>query len=283
MSIAEDKEVARLLQPLKDEILRLKEEAALGGSSARSGKTDRRHEQDRTGASKLSAYHADFILKKFQKEFKQRSSGAGLLEIWHVFRENDREEPYGTLNKNEFVDAIMDYGGSGSSRRLQITRLEAEALFYLFDSNRSGSINYVEAIEGLCSELPEVRRKKVERVFTALDPENQGKLIYSEMMERFDPEIHPQYQMAGIDPGQVRKSVEETLKLCEERGDNRDEDRSDGFISRTEFMRFFRGISNSIESERYFEMVLEAFLGDPYFDFVTPPKPKPRKKSPDRR
>lgn len=265
---------------LKAENARLRAEAAALSSSGASSSG-----APRSRGSRLNAYNQEALLQKLQKEFKQRSSGAGLHDMWIKFREHDTEEPWGVLNEREFVNAMMAYAGSGSSRRLQISRIEAVELFLIFDTNGSnqsgGGVNYIETIDHLCGKLTEERRKKVERAFDYLDPDGTGELSHKETFLRFEPELHPAVVKGKREAATVREEVLRTLALCEEQGDNRHQDRGDGRITRREWVRYFTGISNSIESERYFEMVLEAFLNAPEVDLnvAIPPPPKNRAKS----
>lgn len=81
----------------------------------------------------------------------------GFLHFEKVLKSNDINNN-GLLNLDQFRSVIKE-------QKIDITNVEATNLFGIFDSNKTGQIDYLEFLQTLKGEIPEYRRIIIDRIW----------------------------------------------------------------------------------------------------------------------
>ena len=92
----------------------------------------------------------------------------------------------GRLSQNDFLQAFDD---------LKITNIQSSELsmiFEIYDSQRSGTIDYAAFFRDLLTEMPPQRATLVREAFKHIDPNNNGSLEIDELKAKFNAKRHPE-------------------------------------------------------------------------------------------
>lgn len=108
----------------------------------------------------------------------------GFISLKRQFRLLDQDQN-GKLTQNEFLQAF------DSMKITNVQSSELKMVFDMYDSQRTGSINYQNFLDDLITAIPEKRLKLVNEAFVHLDKNKNGYLELNELKGRFVPQRHP--------------------------------------------------------------------------------------------
>ncbi|CAK1604476.1 unnamed protein product [Parnassius mnemosyne] len=168
------------------------------------------------------------------------SRGAcGILALGRVFRRMDNNGNK-NVNKEEFVKGLAETG-------LEISEKEAEETFDRFNIDNSGFISFDELIKQIRPPMSDSRRAVVEKVFRKFDKDGHGVITVNDIRKVYCVNSHPLY-MSGEET--AAKVMNRFLANFEVDGSE------DGSVTLEEFMNFYSGISVSIDSDCYFDLMM---------------------------
>lgn len=144
------------------------------------------------------------------------------------------------LNLEEFIKGLHDTG-------LDVTEQEATDMFNKFDTDGSGSINMTEFLVAIRPNMSEARVNIVEQAFAKLDKTGDGAITIEDLKHVYSVRSHPLY-ISGEETEDV--ILRKYLANFEENGN------PDGTVTREEFMQYYAGLSASIDSDAYFDLMM---------------------------
>ena len=89
-----------------------------------------------------------------------------------------------SLDKNEFKKAMREM-------TIQLQDSEFEALFALFDQDKSGTISFDELLVAIRGPVNEKRRTLINMAFDVLDTDGSGTIDGEEIASKYDASKHP--------------------------------------------------------------------------------------------
>jgi Ca2+-binding EF-hand superfamily protein len=128
---------------------------------------------------------------------------------------------------------------------MHVTKSELAEIFRHFDRNKSGFINLDELLIGLQGDLDSRRLQFVRMAFNILDRDGSGIVTLDEIAAAYDESKNPDV-LSG------RKTQEEAFREFMNVWDQN----QDGFITWQEFQEYYKGVSASIDSDDYFELMI---------------------------
>ena len=180
----------------------------------------------------------DPIMRKLKLTLASRGA-KGLAGLARRFKLSDKDHS-GSLDNVEFKIAMRE-------TKMGITDDEALTLFKTFDTDESGEINYNEFLVKLAGTMSIRRKKLVNLAFDVLDKDGNGVIELADIAAAYNVTKHPQFLS-----GQRTKEdiLLEFLSGFEVGGDK------DGKVTREEFENYYAGMSASIDSDNYFELMI---------------------------
>ena len=178
------------------------------------------------------------LIKMIKDRIRLRNPGeSGIRSFTMAFCAMDRQH-----DQNVSVEELFN----GLQRlRVPCTVAEVTRVVQLFDSDGNGKLNITEFVAGLAEPLPRRRKDLVERAFRSLDVDDSGNITMKELGEKYHADQHPSVLAGERTVAQVMHDFASLWDADE-----------DGSITRDEFFRYYRGISSSIESDDYFELMM---------------------------
>lgn len=86
--------------------------------------------------------------------------------------------------------------------------------------------------------------------FRKVDVTGDGKLTVEDLLRSYHVVNHPKFRIGEMTEEQVRNQL-----LAKYEGDS--QEKSDGIVTKQEFLDFYTGVSASVDSDDYFELMLQ--------------------------
>ncbi|CAG0884904.1 unnamed protein product [Darwinula stevensoni] len=168
----------------------------------------------------------------------QRGS-SGILGLGRVFRRMD-DNMNKSLSIEEFTKGMQDTG-------LKVTNDETQALFKMFDKDGSGSINFDEFLINVRPPMSNNRKKLVEMAFNKMDVTGDGVITVEDLQKTYNVKSNPKYLSGEETEEQILRKF---LAKFEENGS------VDGKVTKDEFYDYYSGVSASIDTDAYFDLMM---------------------------
>jgi Ca2+-binding EF-hand superfamily protein len=178
------------------------------------------------------------VVRVVREKLKERGTDS-IRALGIFFRNMDNNHSL-TLDKEEFKYGLQDYG-------LQLTSQELQTLVDYFDIYRDGLISYDEFLVAIRGPMNATRQALVDQAFNKLDTDRGEFVSLDEISSKYNAKNNPKVLKGEMTEEQVYK---EFMKAFES-------STPDSKITKTEWNKYYTGISASIDSDQYFiEMMI---------------------------
>jgi hypothetical protein len=159
-------------------------------------------------------------------------------------------QDYGIQLNSREVDEAFSYFGNYFFHTSFFVSLVAASFFFFFlspfkDRDRSGTIDIDEFLIGIKGDLNDRRKKFVSMAFNILDIDGSGEITIDEMMSKYDFTQNPDV-ISGKKT--IKQAAKEFMNHWEKDGNE--------VITYEEFEDYYKGISASIDTDDYFELMM---------------------------
>ncbi|VDD87069.1 unnamed protein product [Enterobius vermicularis] len=164
---------------------------------------------------------------------------AGIKSLGRSFRIMDDNENR-KLGYDEFKKGLADFG-------VTMDEAEVSSAFNRFDKDNSGFIDFDEFLLALRPPMSKARLDIIDQAFKKLDKTGDGVVTVDDMQGVYNYQRHPQY-ISG------EKTKEDLFKqfLANFEVDGH----VDGKVTKEEFLNYYAGISASIDTDVYFDLMM---------------------------
>jgi len=154
-----------------------------------------------------------------------------------------------TLSRAEFEKACRDFKTEMSSEDVGV-------IFYAFDLNRDGYIQYDEFLRVIRGEMNDYRRSITVRAFQKLDKNSDGTIEVQDLIGVYNPSKHPSVIEGRKTPEQVLGEFLETFETHHNQMYNGGH--NDQRVTEEEFIEYYTNISASIDDDMYFAQMMNS-------------------------
>mgnify|MGYP003884384371 CR=1 FL=1 len=178
------------------------------------------------------------LLARIRSEVVSRNGSSGIKNMGRLFRIMD-DSGDRRLSVGELSRGLQDYG-------IQVSRADVNMIFAHFDEDGSGSISFDEFLEALANDMTTKRRELVKLAYKKLDKDGSGQVTRSDIEQAYDVSQNPEVLAGKITPEEAFTKFMAQWET----------DKADGIITIDEFMKYYHGVSASIDRDDYFELVI---------------------------
>jgi len=214
-----------------------------------------RYDLDNSGCLTTDEFCRSLFKLDGDTEFKAKSAIARMREVLSLraggfeslramstqFRIIDRNHS-GQLSKDEYNTALDILF---SAYNVKFSQAERNALFTLFDFDRSNKVSYDEFTRGVRGDMNDFRLGWVKQAFAILDKDGSGTVDARDIASAYDVSQNPAVQSGKVSPDDAM------LQFLQHYDGN-----SDGKVTLEEFIESYQWVSASIESDDYFELMM---------------------------
>lgn len=140
----------------------------------------------------------------------------------------------------EFKKGMRDFG-------CDVSPEEMVEMFNAFDADKTGSLSFDELLSALRPPMRKCRRDLVMRAFKKLDRTNTGEITIDDLRGVYSAKFHPKYMNGQWTEEDVFLEFLKTFDSPNE---------PDGIVSWDEFYNYYTGVSASIDSDAYFDVMM---------------------------
>lgn len=141
----------------------------------------------------------------------------------------------------EFKKGIQDYG-------LTLKQEQMLELFARFDKDKNGFVDFDEFLESLRPPMPECRKKLIMQAFNKLDKTHDGIITTEDLKGVYNVKHHPKFLNGEFTEDQCLRVFLDSF----------DSDQKDGVVTKEEFLNYYSGVSASIDSDAYFDLMMRS-------------------------
>lgn len=237
------------------EMLHLSKILELEADETLMGALFKRYDLDHTGLLTVDEFSRALFKLDGDIEMKAKSAVARMREVlamraggyetlralYRQFRIMDRDHT-SSLSKDEWniaLDILF------SAYNVKFSPAEKNALFTMFDMDKSGSVNYDEFVRGVRGDMNDFRVDWVKQAFRILDKDGSGVIDLNEIASVYDVSHNPAVQGGKTSPQQAFGAFLAHW-----------DSNQDGRVTFEEFLDNYQWVSASIDSDDYFELMM---------------------------
>jgi Ca2+-binding EF-hand superfamily protein len=187
-------------------------------------------------------------VEKVLNQIREMLASRGIKEVCSIaryFRVVDENNTQ-TIDFKEFKKCCEQF-------QLNLTEDEIKMAFVSFDRDNTGEIDYDEFLRSIRGDMNDFRKNLVNQVFNTLDINGNGEISFDELQAKYSAKNHPEVLSGRKTENEVLKEFMDTFQdtynyLCGTETDN--------IITLEEFMEYYENISMTIDSDEYFEILL---------------------------
>ena len=187
-------------------------------------------------------------VEKVLNQIREILASRGIKEVCSIaryFRVVDENNTQ-TIDFKEFKKCCEQF-------QLNLTEDEIKMAFVSFDRDNTGEIDYDEFLRSIRGDMNDFRKNLVNQVFNTLDINGNGEISFDELQAKYSAKNHPEVLSGRKTENEVLKEFMDTFQdtynyLCGTETDN--------IITLEEFMEYYENISMTIDSDEYFEILL---------------------------
>ncbi|KAK3090922.1 hypothetical protein FSP39_015733 [Pinctada imbricata] len=168
-----------------------------------------------------------------------KRGASGIKGLGRIFRIMDKDRSH-TLSKDELKNGLQKYGINLDDQTIQ-------ELFQKLDNDGSGNINFDEFLDAVRGTLNTRRQQAVEKAFGKMDATGDGVITIEDIRKQYDVSQNPKYQKGEWTADQC---FGQFLKIFDSPNDK------NGKVTKEEFINYYAGVSESIDSDDYFEEMM---------------------------
>lgn len=162
----------------------------------------------------------------------------GIKGLGRVFRIAD-DNGDKAIDLYEFGKLLQDYG-------LEVSECETKQMFNDFDIDGSGKLCFDEFLAALRPPMSEARRNIIKQCFDVMDVTGDGVINMDDLKKTYKAREHPKYKNGEWTEQQVFQHFMKSF------GDSD----ADGQITMEEYLNYYSGVSLSIDSDVYFDLMM---------------------------
>ena len=144
-----------------------------------------------------------------------------------------------SLDFNEFKKGIHDYGVDMEAQQIR-------ELFDSMDADGSGTLDFNEFLKSLRPPMNQKRRALILQAFNKLDRTKDGELTVEDLKGVYNVKHHPKYQNGEWTEDQCLREFLDSFDSADK----------DGVVTQEEFINYYSGVSASIDSDVYFDLMM---------------------------
>lgn len=144
------------------------------------------------------------------------------------------------LDKEEFTKGLQDFG-------VYLSPAEIDALFQEMDKDGNGTIRFDEFLVSLRPPMSAARLNLIKQAFKKMDKTGDGVVTVHDLRGVYNAHQHPKYQNGEL-------TEEQIFLLFLKNFDS--PNNPDGKITEEEFINYYAGVSASVDTDAYFDLMM---------------------------
>jgi Ca2+-binding EF-hand superfamily protein len=129
---------------------------------------------------------------------------------------------------------------------IELSALELQQVFSIFDRNGDGFVDIDEFLIGMRGEMNSRRKGMIRMAFNILDRDRSGVITLDEIAQAYDVTWNPDVRSG-------KKTKDQALREFISQWDGKG---GDGLVTYDEFEDYYKGVSASIDDDDYFELMI---------------------------
>ncbi|XP_070195764.1 calcyphosin-like protein isoform X3 [Littorina saxatilis] len=189
--------------------------------------------------SKAALAKATDPLEKLQLACLSRGA-TGIKGLARKFKIMD-DDGNRSIDFKEFEKGLREYGLT------EFDKATMQEVFQIFDKDGSGTIDFDEFLVKLRPPMSQHRKALIFQAFDKLDKTGDGIITVEDLRGVYNVKKHPKYLNGEW-------TEDQCLKVFLDSFDSQDKD---GKITKDEFQNYYSGVSASVDSDAYFDLMMK--------------------------